>query len=164
MSPSGPRLVYPKADRVISTFSFDPNLSQTHRISIERRPAGHLGRSPERPRHLPGCRLRSSGVPHEGYADPIMNDGPRLYSNVPVSELTELVIRAIEASDVSSAPSVAKTTDGVTHRNSNRPLPSPMGLGGSGCPNTSARPRLHPVPGSSTLTRPIPHCAQRLDL
>ena len=26
MSPSGPRPIYPEADRVISTFSFDPNL------------------------------------------------------------------------------------------------------------------------------------------
>ena len=41
---------------------------------------------------------------HEGYADPIMNDGPEFHSNVPVSELTECVTRAIEASDVSSTP------------------------------------------------------------
>ena len=47
-------------------------------------------------------------MPHEGYADPIMNDRPRLHSNVPVSELTKHVTRAIEASDVSSAPSVAR--------------------------------------------------------
>ena len=47
-------------------------------------------------------------MPHEGYADPIMNDGPGFYSNMPVSELTERVARAIEASDVSSAPLVAK--------------------------------------------------------
>ena len=30
-------------------------------------------------------------MPHEGYADPIMNDGPGFRSNVPVSELTERV-------------------------------------------------------------------------
>ena len=47
-------------------------------------------------------------MPHEGYANPIMNDGPRLHSNVPVSELTERVTRAIEASDVSSAPLVVR--------------------------------------------------------
>ena len=37
----------------------------------------------------------------EGYADPIMNDGPRFHSIIPVSELTERVTqaRAIEASD-----------------------------------------------------------------
>ena len=49
---------------------------------------------------------------HEGYADPITNDEPRFHSNVPISELTERVTRAIKASDVSSAPPVAKTADG----------------------------------------------------
>ena len=52
-------------------------------------------------------------MPHEGYADPITNDGPRFHLNMPVSELTERVTRAIEASDVSSTPPVAKTVDGV---------------------------------------------------
>ena len=50
-------------------------------------------------------------MPHEGYADPVMNDGPRFHSNIPDSELTERVTRAIEASDVSSTPPVAKTMD-----------------------------------------------------
>ena len=54
-------------------------------------------------------------MPHEGYADPITNDRPGFHSNVPVSELTERVTRAFEASDVSSAPLVAETADGVTH-------------------------------------------------
>ena len=53
-------------------------------------------------------------MPHEGYDNPIMNDGPRFHSDMPVSELTEHVTRAIEASDVSSTPLVTKTTDGVT--------------------------------------------------
>ena len=57
-------------------------------------------------------------MPHEDYADPVTNNGPRFHSNVPVSELTERVTRAIEASDVSSAPPIAKITDGVTHENS----------------------------------------------
>ena len=61
-------------------------------------------------------------MPHEGYANPVTNDGPRFHSNVPVSELTERVTRAIEASDVSSAPPVAKTADGVTH--GTRPTPA----------------------------------------
>ena len=61
-------------------------------------------------------------MPHEGYVDPIMNDRPRLHSNVPVSELTERVTRAIEASDVSSAPPIALTVDGVTHET--RPTPT----------------------------------------
>ena len=57
-------------------------------------------------------------MPHEGYAGPVMNDGPGFHSNVPVSELTERVTRAIEASDISSAPLVAKTTDGVMYEKS----------------------------------------------
>ena len=55
-------------------------------------------------------------MPNEGYADPITNNRPGLHSNVPVSELTERVTRAIEASNVSSAPPVAETADGVTHK------------------------------------------------
>ena len=54
-------------------------------------------------------------MPHEGYANPVMNDGPGFRSNAPVSELTERVTRAIKASDVSSAPPVVETMDGVTH-------------------------------------------------
>ena len=30
----------------------------------------------------------------EGYADPVMNDGPGFHSIIPVSELTECVTRA----------------------------------------------------------------------
>ena len=51
-------------------------------------------------------------MPHESYADPVTNDGLKLHSNVPVSELTKRITRAIEASDVSSAPPVAETIDG----------------------------------------------------
>ena len=53
-------------------------------------------------------------MPHEGYADPVTNDEPGFHSDMPVSELAEHVTRAIEASDVSSTPPVAETTDGVT--------------------------------------------------
>ena len=53
-------------------------------------------------------------MPHEGYTDPVMNDGSGFHSNMPVSELTERVTRAIEASDVSSTPPVAETIDGAT--------------------------------------------------
>ena len=35
-------------------------------------------------------------MPHEGYADPVTNDGPRFHLNVPVSKLTEHVTQAIE--------------------------------------------------------------------
>ena len=54
-------------------------------------------------------------MPHEGYADAVMNDGPGFYSNVPVIKLTERITRAIEASDVSSTPTVTEIMDGVTH-------------------------------------------------
>ena len=59
---------------------------------------------------------------YEGYADPVTNDGPRFHSNMPVSELTERVTRAIEACGVSSAPPVIEIVDGVTHRT--RPTPT----------------------------------------
>ena len=55
-------------------------------------------------------------MPYAGYAEPITNDGPRFHSGIPIRELTERVTRAIEASDVSLAPLVAETMDGVTHR------------------------------------------------
>ena len=35
-------------------------------------------------------------MPHESYADPVTNDGPGFHSDMPVSELTERVTRAIE--------------------------------------------------------------------
>ena len=54
-------------------------------------------------------------MPHEGYADPTMNDRPKFHSNMPISELTERVTQAIEASDTSSAPLVVETVDEVTH-------------------------------------------------
>ena len=65
-------------------------------------------------------------MPHEGYADPVTNDGPRFYSNIPVSELTERDTRAIEASDVSSTPSIAETADGVTITKTSRPSIGPL--------------------------------------
>ena len=69
----------------------------------------------------------------EGYADPITNDGPRFHSIIPVSELIERVTRAraIEASDISSAPPVVRNRGRDNAQNSNRPLPSPMELKGS---------------------------------
>ena len=62
-------------------------------------------------------------MPHEGYADPVMNNGLGFCSNAPISELTERVTRAIEASDVSSAPPVVETVDGVTHKTRLTPQP-----------------------------------------
>ena len=74
---------------------------------------GHLSRSLDLLWHLPGGGLRSSRLPHEGYADAVMNDGPRFHSDMPISELTEHDTRAIEVSDVRSTPLVAKTMDRV---------------------------------------------------
>ena len=45
-------------------------------------------------------------MPHEGYADPITNNRLGFHSNMPISELTGHITRAIEASVVSSAPPV----------------------------------------------------------
>ena len=65
-------------------------------------------------------------MPHEGYADPIMNDGPRFHSNMNVSKLTERVTQAIEASDVSSTPLVAETVDGATITKTRQPSTGPL--------------------------------------
>ena len=64
-------------------------------------------------------------MPHEGYAYPVMNNGPGFHSDMPVSELTERDTRAIEASDVSSTPPVAETADGVTITKTSRPSIGP---------------------------------------
>ena len=49
------------------------------------------------------------------------NDGPGFHSDMPISELTKRDTRAIEASVVSSTPSVAETIDGVTHETRSTP-------------------------------------------
>ena len=54
-------------------------------------------------------------MPHEGYVDPVTNDEPGFYSDMPVSKLTERVTRAIKAGDNSSTPSVTETADRVRH-------------------------------------------------
>ena len=64
-------------------------------------------------------------MPQEGYADPVTNDRPRFYSDMPISELTERVTQAIEASDVSSTPSVEETVDGVMITKMSRPSIGP---------------------------------------
>ena len=80
-------------------------------------------------------------MPHEGYADLVMNDGPRFHSNMPVSELTEHVTRAIEASDVSSTPLDAETTDGVTHKTRSTPTEPDRAWGlGPPDPDSGIRP------------------------
>ena len=84
---------------------------------------GHLSQSPEQLGHLPEGGLRNNGMSHEGYADPVMNDGPRFHSIIPVSELTERVTqaRAIEASDISSAPLAARNHGQGNAQNSTDP-------------------------------------------
>ena len=61
-------------------------------------------------------------MPHEGFADPVTSDGTGFHSNMPVSELTEHVIRATEASNVNSTPLVVETVDGETVTKTSRPL------------------------------------------
>ena len=41
-------------------------------------------------------------MPHEGYVDPVTNNGLEFHSDMPIIKLTERVARAIEASDISS--------------------------------------------------------------
>ena len=65
---------------------------------------------------------------HEGYANLIMNDGSGFHSNMPVSELTERITQAIEASNVSSTPPVAETMDGVTITKMSRPSTGPPAM------------------------------------
>ena len=67
-------------------------------------------------------------MPHEGYADPIMNDGPRFHSNMPISELVERDTRAIDASVVRSTPPVAETIDRATHKTRSTPTDPNSGI------------------------------------
>ena len=100
-------------------------------------------------------------MPHEGYADPVTNDGPRFISNVPISELTKRVTRAIEASDVSSTPLVVETTDGVTHETWPTPI-KPHGAWGLELPDPKSgvqltkvrRPAHEGLEASSRQTEP----------
>ena len=97
----------------------------------------------------------SSGMPHEGYADPVMNDRPRFHSNVPVSKLTEHVAQAIEASNISSAPLVMETLDRVMH--GTRPTPTkPNGAQGLRSPDADLgnQPTAQIVDGTSTGEHP----------
>ena len=67
----------------------------------------------------------------EGYADPITNNGPGFHSIIPVSKLTERVTRprAIEASDVSSAPPVVRNRGRGNTQNSTDPYQAHQGSG-----------------------------------
>ena len=50
------------------------------------------------------CHMRALSTPST-------NDGPGFHTNMPISELIEHDTRAIEASVISSAPSVAEIED-----------------------------------------------------
>ena len=65
-------------------------------------------------------------MPHEGYADLVTNDRPEFHSNMPISELTERVTRAIEASDISSTPPITEIVDGATITKTSRPSTGPL--------------------------------------
>ena len=66
--------------------------------------------------------LRRNKMPHEGFVDLVISDGTRFCLNMPVSELTKHVTRAIEASDFSLAPPIVKTTDRVTRGTRPNPI------------------------------------------
>ena len=141
MSPSGLCLTHSEADRVISTFLFDPNLKPSPQNLHQGEASGPPGSVSRMTQALSGCGLRSSGMPHEGYADPVMNDGPRFHSDMLVSDLAEHDTQAIEASVISSTPSVTETTDRVTHKTWSTPT-EPNGAQGLELPdpNSGTRP------------------------
>ena len=64
-------------------------------------------------------------MPHEGYADFVMNNEPGFHSDVLVIKLTEHITRAIEASDISSTPPVVETANRVTTTKMSRPSTGP---------------------------------------
>ena len=68
---------------------------------------------------------------HEVYADPVRNDEPRFHSIIPVSKITECVTRAraIEASDVSSAPPAVRNCRWGNAQNSTDPYQAQQGSG-----------------------------------
>ena len=86
-------------------------------------------RSSKRPGYLPGGGLRSSGMPHEGYADPSANDVSGFHTNIPISELIERDTQATKASVANSAPPIAETEDGMTHKTWPTPI-RPQGARG----------------------------------
>jgi len=73
---------------------------------------------------------------------PLANDGPRFHTNIPVSELIERDTRAIEASVVNSAPPIAETEDGVTHKNMADPYQTLKGSGAQADRSKIKRPRF----------------------
>ena len=70
--------------------------------------------------------LRNNGMPCEDFVDLVMNGGTGFHSNMPVSELTNRVTQAIEASDVNSILPVVETMDRATITKMSRPSTEPL--------------------------------------
>ena len=84
-----------KANRVISTFLFNPASSRAHRNPIEGESVGR--------------RAKEQRNATRGLYRPCREaNGIRFCPNILVSELIKYVTRAIEASDVALTPSVAE--------------------------------------------------------
>ena len=117
-------------------------------------------------------------MPHEGFVDPVISDGTRFHSNMPISELTEHVTRATEASIVSSAPLVVETIERVTHETQLTPI-EPNGAQGLEPPDRNSGIQLTMVrrpareglkaascrtePGEKTHMSPSGLCLTRLE-
>ena len=79
-------------------------------------------------------------MPHKGYTNPIMNNGPGFHSDIPVSELN---------------PSVAETVDEVTHKTRSTPT-MPNGARGLELPspNLGTRPTAQVTVRTNTGEHP----------
>ena len=69
-------------------------------------------------------------MPQEGYADPVMNDGPGFHSITPVSELTELVFEPERSGQATKlSPSGCEEPDGVAQKRLTAPTKARQGSG-----------------------------------
>ena len=96
-------------------------------------------------------------MPQEGYADPVMNDGPGFHSITPVSELTELVFEPERSGQVTKlSPSGCEELDGAVQNNSQPPRRPDRAQGlkchGTTTPNSRRRDRRHPAMALGTAT------------
>ena len=97
-----------KADRVISTFSFNLASSRAHRIPIEGESVGR--------------RVKEQQNATRGLCQPCHKQWDRIPFEHPYYRAHQAITRAIEASNVASTPPVAKTANGVTVTKTSRPL------------------------------------------
>ena len=69
-------------------------------------------------------------MPQEGYANPVMNDGPGFHSITPVSELIELVFEPEQSGQATKlSPSDCEEPDGVAQKRLIAPTKAQQGLG-----------------------------------